>query len=65
VSDIEQMGSGLRKPSEGKVRQVRECLDDFIENELEFAPKFDDAIQRSERDMTTGKPARVREPQGS
>jgi hypothetical protein len=59
------MGSELHKASEGEVRQGREYRDDFIENGSEFAPKFDDSIQRSKRDMAAGKPARVREPQGS
>jgi hypothetical protein len=65
VSKTEQMGSELHKPFEGEVRQVREHFDDFIENESEFAPTFENSIQWSERDMAVGKPARVREPQGS
>jgi hypothetical protein len=65
VSKTEQVGSELHKPLEGEVRQVREYFDDFIENESEFASKFENSVQRSERDMAAGKPARVREPQGS
>lgn len=65
VSKVEQMESELRKLSQGELRQIREWLDDFIEDELEFTPEFEASIQRSERDMAAGKTARVREPRGS
>jgi hypothetical protein len=63
VSKVEQMESELRKLSQVELRQIREWLDDFIEDELEFTPEFEDSIQRSERDMAAGKAARVREPE--
>ena len=65
VSKVEQMESELRKLSQAELRQIREWLDDFIEDELEFTPEFEASIQRSERDMAAGKAARVREPRGS
>jgi hypothetical protein len=45
------MESELRKLSQAELRQIREWLDDFIEDELEFTPEFENCIQRSERDM--------------
>jgi hypothetical protein len=63
VSKVEQMESELRKLSQAELRQIREWLDDFIEDELEFTPEFEASIQRSERDMAAGKAARVREPE--
>jgi molecular chaperone GrpE (heat shock protein) len=65
VSKIEQMESELRKLSQAELRQIREWLDDFIEDELEFTAEFENSIQRLERDMAAGKAARVREPKGS
>jgi hypothetical protein len=65
VSKVEQMESELRKLSQAELRQIREWLDDFIEDELEFTAEFENSIQQSERDMTAGKAARVREPKGS
>jgi hypothetical protein len=65
VSKVERMESELRKLSQAELRQIREWLDDFIEDELEFTPEFENSIQQSERDMAAGKPARVRRPQGS
>ena|SRR5882724_989964 len=60
VSKVEQIESELRKLSQAELRQIREWLDDFIEDELEFTPEFENSIQRSERDMAAGKAARVR-----
>ena len=49
VSKIEQMEAELRKLSQAKLRQIRAWLDDIIEDELEFTPQFERAIQQSER----------------
>ena len=65
VSKVEQMESELRKLSQAELRQIREWLDDIIEDELEFTPEFERSIQEAERDMVAGKSARVREPKGS
>ena len=65
VSKVEQMESELRKLSQAELRQIREWLDDLIEDELEFRPEFENSIQCSERDMAAGKAARVRRPEGS
>jgi hypothetical protein len=59
------MESELRKLSQAELRQIREWLDDLIEDELEFTPEFEQLIRQSERDMTDGKSARVHEPDGS
>jgi hypothetical protein len=57
------MESELRKLSQAELRQVREWLDDIIEDELEFMPEFEHSIEQSERDMADRKVARVREPE--
>jgi ABC-type iron transport system FetAB ATPase subunit len=63
VSKVEQVECELRKLSQAELRQIREWLDDIIEDNLQFTPEFEHSIQRSERDMATGKIARVREPE--
>src|SRR5438874_13664092 len=63
MSKVEQMESELRKLSQSELRQIREWLDDLIEDELEFTPEFEHSIQQAERDMADGKSARVREPE--
>ena len=65
MSKVEQMETELRKLSQAELRQIRAWLDDFIEDELEFTPEFEQSIRQAERDMTDGKSARVREPEGS
>jgi hypothetical protein len=65
VSKVEKMESELRKLSQAELRQIREWLDDLIEDELEFTPEFEQLIRQAERDMTDGKSARVHEPDGS
>ena len=62
MSKVERVESELRKLSQPELRQVREWLDDIIEDELEFTPEFEHSIQQAERDMTDRKSARVREP---
>ena len=56
------MEAELRRLSQAELRQIRDWLDDVIEDELEFAPEFEQSIQQAERDMAEGKTARVREP---
>jgi hypothetical protein len=63
VGKVEQMESELRKLSQAELRQIREWLDDMIEDELQFTPEFENSVQHAERDMAAGKSARVREPE--
>jgi hypothetical protein len=65
MNKVERVESELRKLSQAELRQVREWLDDIIEDELEFTPEFEHSIQQAERDMTDRKSARVREPDAS
>jgi hypothetical protein len=62
VSKVEQVEAELRRLSQAELRQIRDWLDDVIEDELEFAPEFEQSIQQAERDLADGKTARVREP---
>jgi len=62
VSKVEQVERQLRKLSQAELRQIREWLDNIIEDGMEFTPEFEHAIQQAERDMADGKSARVREP---
>ena len=56
MSKIEQVECELRKLSQAELRQIREWLDDIIEDELQFTPDFEHAIQQAEGDMAAGKP---------
>ena len=59
------MEAELRKLSQTELRQIREWLDDVMEDNLEFTPEFEESIRQAEQDMAEGKSARVREPEGS
>jgi hypothetical protein len=59
------MEAELRKLSQAELREIREWLDDMIEDELPFTPEFEGSIQQAESDMADGRSARVREPEGS
>ena len=62
MSKVEQMEAELRKLSQTELCQIREWLDDMIEDQLPFTPEFEHSLQQAERDMAEGKSARVREP---
>jgi len=65
MSKVERMESELRNLSQAELRQVREWLDDIIEDELEFTSEFEHSIEQAERYMADRKVARVREPEGA
>jgi hypothetical protein len=50
VSKVEEVEAELRGLSQAELRQIRDWLDDVIEDELEFTPEFERSIQQSERE---------------
>ena len=50
MSKVEQVENELRKLSQAELRQIREWLDDVIEDELQFTPEFESSIRQSEHD---------------
>lgn len=62
---MERIEAELRTLSQAELREIREWLDDVIEDQLPFTSEFERSIQQAERDMADGKSARVREPEGS
>ena len=59
------METELRKLSQAELCQIREWLDDLIEDELQFTPEFEHSVQQAERDRVEMKSTRVREPEGT
>ena len=51
MSKVTQVEAELAKLSQAELRQVREWLDDVIEDDLEFTPEFEAGIKQSEREM--------------
>jgi hypothetical protein len=62
MNKVEQIQAELEKLSSTDLDRVREWLDDFVEDRLEFAPEFEAAIQESEREMAAGLRPRLRRP---
>ncbi len=60
VNKAEQIQAELEKLSPADLDRVREWLDDFVEDRLEFTPEFEAAIQESEREMAAGLRSRLR-----
>ncbi len=62
MNKVEQVESELRKLSAAELRQVRDWLDDFVEDQMEFKPEFEDSVRQSELEMKSGARPRVRRP---
>ncbi len=61
MSKVEKIESSIQElhmaPSE--LREIRDWLDDMLEDDLEFTSEFEAKIQTSESDMREGRAARV------
>jgi hypothetical protein len=62
MSKVAQIETELEKLSQVELRQVRDWLDDLIEDDLEFRSEFESAIQQSGREMDKGLRPRTRQP---
>ena len=62
MSKVDQIQAELEKLSPAELKQVRDWLEDFAEDRLEFKPEFEDAIRQSEREMAAGAQPRMRQP---
>jgi hypothetical protein len=59
---VEQLTAELEKLSEPELSRIRDWLDNFLEDQWEFTPEFEAAIQRSEGDRAQGRHTRTRKP---
>jgi len=62
MSKVEQIEAELQSLSPAELKRVRDWLEDFFEDQLEFTPEFEAGIQESEREMAGGVRPRVRKP---
>jgi hypothetical protein len=63
VSKVEQLTAELEKLSEPELSRIRDWLDNVLEDQWEFTPEFEAAIQRSESDRAKGRHTRTRKPE--
>jgi hypothetical protein len=62
MSKVAQIEAQLETLSQAELLEIRNLLDDLTEDDLEFTPAFEAAIQKSEREMTSGICPRTRQP---
>jgi hypothetical protein len=62
MSKVQQMEVELQKLSPAELLQIRDWLDDLLEDKLQFTDGFEAQIQQSEKEMAAGLRPRVRQP---
>ncbi len=62
MSTVQEIESAMRKLKPEELQQVRDWLEDFLEDQMEFTPEFEAGIRKSEREMAAGLRPRVRRP---
>ena len=62
MNTVQALESELRRLSPAELRQIRDWLDDLLEDQLQFTDEFEAEIQQSEREMTAGGHCRTRPP---
>lgn len=60
MSKVDLIQAELQTLSLVERRQVRDWLDDMVEDDLEFTDDFEAKIRASETDMAAGRPSRTR-----
>ena len=62
MSKVAQIEAELETLSQAELSEIRSWLDDMIEDDMEFTPEFESAIQKSEHEMAGEIRPRVRQP---
>jgi t-SNARE complex subunit (syntaxin) len=62
MSKVQAIEAELQQLTAHEIREVRDWLDNFMEDQLQFTDEFEADIQQSERDMAAGVSARTRQP---
>jgi hypothetical protein len=60
MSRVQQIEAELVNLSPEELRQIRDWLDNMLEDQLQFTDDFEGQIQQSEREMAAGIRPRVR-----
>ncbi len=62
MSTVQEIEAAIRKLTPEELAQVREWLEDFAEDQLQFTAEFQAKIERSRQAMLAGERPRVRQP---
>ena len=61
-SDIQEIEQAIRTLPRGEVEQLREWIENFLEDQFELTDAFSPSIDRGKKDIAKGN-VRVREPE--
>ena len=61
MSKVEQIEAELHQLSRTELTQLRSLLDDLLEDELEFTPEFESALDESEQEKSKSIRPRTRQ----
>ena len=62
MSKVQAVECELQKLTPVEIREVRDWLDNFLEDQLQFTAEFEADLQQSERDLAAGISSRSRQP---
>lgn len=62
MSTVQEIESAASRLTSAEQRQLRDWLDNLLEDQLEFTPEFAAKIAQSEREMAAGLRPRTRQP---
>ncbi|HIG29282.1 MAG TPA: hypothetical protein EYQ50_16425 [Verrucomicrobiales bacterium] len=65
MSKVQEIEAELEKLSPSELGQVRDWLEDFLEDQLQFTDQFEAQIRQSEQETASGMRPRVRQPGSS
>ena len=61
MSRVQKIEAELQGLSREEALQVRDFLENLLEDQLQFTQEFEDKILKSEREMVAGKYSRIRD----
>jgi hypothetical protein len=64
MSSVKEIESALGKLSLAEKQEVRDWLDDLIEDQMEVSDEYREKIQRAKREIADGVYSRTRKPDG-
>ncbi len=62
MSTVQEIESAIRRLSPDEMREVRDWLENLLEDQLALTPEFEAKIARSEQEMASGLKPRTRQP---
>jgi hypothetical protein len=62
VSKVQQIEAEMQKLSPAELQQIRDWLDDVLEDQLTFTDEFGGQVKQSEQEMASGARPRTRQP---